>query len=285
MGRWRAIIPVLLAVIIAVVGGLLTYRWAKKNLTPAPSEQAKAGAESALIAVAAADLPWGTQLDSTKLRMAPYLKQSLPPGSFQDVTSLEGRVVVTPLKENEPVLESKLAPASVTTGGVSAVLKPGKRALAVKGDKVIGLSGFVKPGDRVDVLVTLRDPTSETQKEVTKIVLQDIPVLATGTELQQNAKGETYPVDVYTLEVTPEEGEKLGLAASEGKLQFALRNAMDTETVLTNGATIPKTLASYTKGASAPPKTQAPVKRAARPSAVSVTLINGSAVSQVTFPE
>ncbi len=149
---------------------------------------------------------------------------------------------------------------------------------------MIGISGFIKPGDRVDVLVTLNDPTSQTQKEVTKIVLQDIPVLATGTELQQNAKGETYPVDVYTLEVTPEEGEKLGLAASEGKLQFALRNAMDTEKVFTNGATIPKTLASYTKTQAAP-KTEAMPKRTARPSTVSVTLINGSTVSQVTFPE
>ncbi len=284
MGKWRAILPILLAVIIAVGGGLATYRWAKRNLVPAPREEAKVGAESVLIAVAAADLPWGTKLDSTKLKQAPYLKQSLPPGCFQDLASLEGRVVVTPLKENEPVLESKLAPMDLATGGVSAVLKPGKRALAVKGDKVIGISGFIKPGDRVDVLVTLNDPTSQTQKEVTKIVLQDIPVLATGTELQQNAKGETYPVDVYTLEVTPEEGEKLGLAASEGKLQFALRNAMDTEKVFTNGATIPKTLASYTKTQAAP-KTEAMPKRTARPSAVSVTLINGSTVSQVTFPE
>jgi pilus assembly protein CpaB len=120
---------------------------------------------------------------------------------------------------------------------------PGKRAISVKGDKVLGISGFIKPGNRVDVLVTVTH--GKIKGEITKIVLENVHVLATGKEIQENEKGEPSPVDVYTVEVTPEEGEKLTLAASKGKLQFALRNVTDTEIVLTKGATINKTLASF----------------------------------------
>ena len=141
-----------------------------------------------------------------------------------------------------PGVEAKLAPTSVEVGGVSAIIKPGKRAIAVKGDKVIGLSGFILPGNMVDVLVTLTDPG--TKRTVTKTVLEKIPVLATGTEIQENDKGDPAPVDVYTLEVTPEQAETLALAATQGRIQFALRNVTDKEPVLTRGATIPQTLSS-----------------------------------------
>ena len=77
------------------------------------------------------------------------------------------------------------------------------------------------------------------------MVLENIPIIATGTQMQTNDKGEPAPVDVYTLEVSPEDGEKLALAASHGKLQFALRHSTDSETVLTKGATVNDTLASY----------------------------------------
>jgi pilus assembly protein CpaB len=127
---------------------------------------------------------------------------------------------------------------------MSAVVKTGKRAIAVKGDKVIGLAGLIRPGNVVDVLVSIEDERDK--KKITKIILENILVLATGSEIEKNEKGEPSPVDVFTLEVTPEEGEKLALGSNEGKLQLALRNAMDTEIILTGGATIPETLESYT---------------------------------------
>ena len=101
---------------------------------------------------------------------------------------MEGRVLIVSLKQNEPILETKLAPTSVSTGGVSAVVTPGKRAISVKGDKVLGISGFIKPGNRVDVLVTLKHGK---KKETTKIVLENVLVLATGKEIQENDKGES----------------------------------------------------------------------------------------------
>jgi pilus assembly protein CpaB len=115
------------------------------------------------------------------------------------------------------------------------------RAIAVKGDKVIGISGFINPGNRVDVIVTVKEP--KTKKIKSKIFLENAAVLATGTQIEKNDKGEPMPVDVYTLEVTPEQAEKVALAASEGRLQFALRGVTDSDDLLTKGVTIPELLA------------------------------------------
>ncbi len=242
MGIWKTILPILLAVVIAVFGGIFTYNLIKREITP---KAPKAEQETVGVAVASIELPWGTELSTEQLKLVPYLKQTRPPGSFTDMQQLAGRVVVFPINKDEPILESKLAPIDVKTGGISAVVKQGKRAVAVKGDKVIGLAGLIKPGNRVDVMVGIEDPRDK--KRVTKVVLEDVPVLATGSEIQKKEKGEPSQVDVFTLEVTPEEAEKLALASNEGKLQFALRNAIDTETVLTKGASIAETLESYTK--------------------------------------
>ena len=242
MGKWRAVIPIVLALIIAVVASYFIYNYVKKQVAPKEVEKMEE-VKVRQAAIAMVELPAGTQLKPKMIKTVPFLEESLPPGSFSSSDKLVGRVVITTIKSKELILESRLAPADVTRGGVSAILKPGKRAISVKGTKVLGLSGLVKPGDRVDVLLNTTDP--KTKEEINKTVFENVRVLATGTELIENTEGKPSPVDNYTLEVTPEEGEKLVLASTKGKLQFALRNILDTETVLTTGATLPETLASY----------------------------------------
>jgi pilus assembly protein CpaB len=280
MGRWKAFIPIALALVIATGGSFLLYKWLQIKTAPKEVVQ-KVEAEAVSVVVAVVDLPWGTKLQKEMLKTVPFLKESLPNGYQSDLTKLEGRIVISPLKATEVVLESRLAPESVTVGGVSAVIKPGMRAIAVKGNKVIGISGFIKPGNRVDVLVTLKDPRTKT--ETTKMVLSNVLVLATGTEIQEKADGKTSPVDVYTLEVDPEQGERLALSAAEGKLQFALRNNMDMETVLTKGATVTKTLASL-RGADPKVKTPTKVKTwVPRQRSLTVETIKGDKVGKQKF--
>lgn len=277
MGRWRAFLPVIIAVVIAVLAAVMVNNWLKKQ---ARVKVSPAG-ETLEIVVAAADLPLGTRLTPEMLTLARFFKNTLPTGYFTKIESLNGRVVLTSLKKNEPVLESRLAPTEVNTGGISAIIPAGKRAIAVKGDQVIGLSGLIQPGNRVDVLVSINDPATNT--DITKIVLQDVPVLATNTKMEKDAKGEAAPVDVYTLEVTPEEGERLALAANQGRLQFALRNPVDKEMVSTRGATIPATLglgyASTGKTPEPPPR--GPALTYQQPE---VIVVNGTKVNVVKHP-
>ena len=270
MRRWRAIVPIILAVLVASTASMYLYKWMQAQ-TSKKTVVKVVESEAVPIAVTTVDLVWGTKLTSEMMKSTPYLKESLPPGYFSDLEALRGRVLTSHLKANEPILESKLAPSSVTTGGVAAVVTPGKRALAVKGNKVIGISGFIRPGNRVDVLVTLKDP--RTKKETTKIVLENVLVLAAGPQIEENEKGEPSPVGVYTLEVSPEEAERLALISTKGALRFALRNVTDSETVLTKGETIPKTLSAY----------RPPVPPAVKRARATVQVIKGGEVHHVKF--
>jgi pilus assembly protein CpaB len=200
---------------------------------------------------------------------------------------VEGRTLIFPAKTGEPIFESKLAPAGNQGGGVASVIGPKKRAMAVKVDKFIGVSGFVHPGNRVDILVTINDQ-GKVSVPITKTVLQNVLVLAAGPDVDKTGKNEKPSnVDVITLEVTPEEGEKLALAANEGKLQLALRNSADSADVITRGTTIPALLASYSNGQ--PTNPQKAVVRSTKPAAkpappaFSVDLIKGDKVSAVKF--
>jgi len=285
MGNLKAVVPIAVSLVIAFVGSYFIYTWIQKQ--QAPQQVVQVQAEAVPVVVAVSDLPWGTQLKPEMLTTKPFLKQSLPAGYFSGPDDIKDRVVVAPLKANDPVTEHKLAPVSIKTGGVSAVLEQGKRAIAVKGDKVIGIAGFINPGNKVDVLVTVKDPQKNEEK--TKTILENIMVLATGTQIQKNEKGEPSPVDVYTLAVTPEEAETLSLAANEGKLQLALRSVTDTATVLTSGVNVQKMLASYSPGNPPPPPKQEEAKEAPKvvqkwaPRAVSVEVIKGNEVSQKKF--
>jgi pilus assembly protein CpaB len=282
MGKNKAIIILGVGVVIAFVVSLLTHNYLQRSA----QQQARA-METQAVVVAASDLTWGTVLTKDMLKTEAYLKKGLPEGAHQDPAKVEGRTLIFPAKVGEPIFESKLAPAGTQGGGVAAVIAPKKRAMAVKVDKIIGVSGFVHPGNRVDVLVTINDQVKVTVP-ITKTVLENVLVLAAGPEMDKSGKKEKPSnVDVITLEVTPEEGEKLALAGNEGKLQLSLRNSADSAEVITRGTTIPALLASYTNGQQTNP--QKPVAKSTKPAAkpaspaFSVELIKGDKVSALKF--
>lgn len=261
MGNLKAFVPFLLSITIALGGSYFLYKWIKQKTAPDTVITVKES-RAIPVVVAKVDIPWGVKILPEMLSTSPYLEESLPKGAFSKPEELSHRIVVSPIKEGEPVLEYRLAPTSLETGGVSAILKPGNRAISVKGNLVLGIAGFINPGNRVDVLVTIEDPEKEIK--VTKMVLENCLVLASGTQIVENSKGEPAPVDVYTLEVTPEQGERLTLAANEGKLQFALRGAADADIILTKGITVPEMLKSL--AFSEPEPVKPPVaKRVSKP--------------------
>lgn len=291
MGHLKSLIPILIALVVAVAGSLLVYKWIQNQKGLARDATRNAAQDIAQLVVAKVDLPAGTKITPELIKNGPYLMRSAPQGHFTKMDDVNGRVVVSALKQGEPVVEHRLAPTSVKAGGISSLVQPGKRALAVKGDKIIGLSGFISPGNRVDVLVTIKDPDKDMEK--TKTVLENIPVLASGTQMVENEKGQPSPVDEYTLEVTPEEGEKLAMASTKGKLQFMLRNATDYESIRTKGVTIPQMLASLSSSArpsgelrKAPPQKKAKPK-SSNPNkskqGVMVEILKGLHLSKETY--
>jgi pilus assembly protein CpaB len=233
------------------------------------------------VAVATADLAWGTTLDLHMIKVMPYLKESLPAGHFTDPSNLVGRTVLYPISVNEPIFESRLAPTTVGAGGIAAVVKPSKRVMAIKVNKIIGVAGFLHPGNRVDVLVTI-----SSKPVITKTVLENMLILAIGPKMAAGAKKEkTQPANVVTLEVTPEEAEKLALAVNKGSITLVLRNYADTEDVFTEGATIRTLLSSYKKRieASWTPEETGTETTTAGPPIYSIELIKGNKKSRVEF--
>ncbi len=271
MTNRKALIQLILALVLAVAAGLMVFQWMASQKRSAPV----AKMETSPVVVAALDLPRGVTLKPDMLRMADYPQSALPAKFFDDPLQLVGRVIISAVGENEPVTPLRLAGADNAVAGVAAMISSGHRAMAVKGNKVMGMSGFIRPGDRVDIIATLM--TGEQNNEaMTKSVLENILVLATGEEFEPNIDGNPSSVDTYTLEVTPQESEFLALAANQGTINFALRNQLDDKSILTKGADIASTLAAYRPEAK--PRTTRKSRRT-----VLVEIITGSERSNHEF--
>jgi pilus assembly protein CpaB len=206
------------------------------------SQQAKVA--STKVVVAAADIQLGSRLNSQMLKTVDWPAGSIPTGAMTKAEPLEDRVVKTSILRGEPILEAKLAPAG-TKGGLSAVIPEGKRAMTVRVNDVIGVAGFALPGNYVDIVVNTQiegGGSGRGDRQISKIVLENILVLAVAQEANRD---ETKPrvVNAVTLEVTPEQAEKLDLARSVGTLSLVLRNQIDKEGVETRGIMKPQLLA------------------------------------------
>jgi len=283
MKNKRALIVMTVAVLFGFAAVVFASRWLLKQ----------PGSSSGRIVVAAADVSLGQRLAPEMFKLADWPADSVPKGAFTDPQKLSGRVLRTNLLMGEPVSEVKLAPAG-TLGGLSALITEGKRAITVRVNDVIGVAGFALPGNYVDIIVsTQKDlpPGAEArQQNISKIVLERILVLAVAQEVNRD---ETKPkvVNAVTLEVTPEQAEKLDLARSVGTLSLALRNQVDPQSASTEGATkvtlLPETPPAPRKPATRPALAVRPapvvVKVAAPVRRECVTVLNGLRVSQECF--
>jgi pilus assembly protein CpaB len=175
------------------------------------------------VVVAARALPAGVSLKPEDLKLAKVPVEQFPSGAFEKVEELLERPVVSSILPEEPVREGRLALRG-SGFGLSPIIPPGMRAVAVRVNEVVGVAGFVLPGMRVDVLVTGRPAGRETT--VTKTILQDIQVLSAGQTIEPDARGQAINAPVVTLLVSPEQAEVLTLA-SEGRIQLVLRNSGD----------------------------------------------------------
>jgi pilus assembly protein CpaB len=219
---------------LALLSGLAAAWLALNYLRQPESPIRTSEAVSTEVVVAARDLPLGTVLTPEDVKLADWPGALLPEGYSASVEEVLGRGVITNVVLNEPLISRKMA-VKEAGGGLPIVIPEGMRGVSVRVDDVISIAGFVLPGTRVDVMVTL-DEGAQQNNPVTKLILQNIPVLTSGQVVEHDVNGEPVQVTVITLMVDPEQAEQLVLAATRGRIQLALRNTLDVDSVSTEGA-------------------------------------------------
>lgn len=228
--RRQALIFLILAVAAGGLAALLAAR-----ILRAPPQSAEDGTSGGFqtVVVAARDMNVGTFLTPEDVLLVDWPAAHVPAGYSTSAAEVVGRGLLTPVKLNEPLLSDKLA-SREAGGGMQIMIPEGKRAMAVRVDDVVGVAGFVIPGSRVDILVTL-DQTGQLNEAATRLVLQNIEVVSAGQSIERTQDGAPQDVAVVTVLVGPEEAEQLALAHSDGRLQLALRNPLDLDSTQTPG--------------------------------------------------
>lgn len=234
MRRVASLIVLLLAVGCGVGASIITYRLLReRQVVGIPSLVAEKPPRP--VVVAAVPVTYGTVLRPEHVRTVTW-PANAPQGSFSEVAAVVGRAAIVEIVPDEPILEGRLAPVD-SMGGLSAVIPRGKRAVSVRVNEIIGVAGFVLPRTRVDVLVSV-NAQGDKARAASKLILQNVEVLAAGQKTERDEEGKPQTVNVITLLVDPKESEKLTLASHEGELQLALRNSLDLDDVSTPGAVL-----------------------------------------------
>jgi pilus assembly protein CpaB len=226
----------LVALTLGVGATWLANRWLQSRLTPVES----ADASTTAVVVAALEIPFGQKIEAAHLKTIAWPTDNLPESTFTDIAAVEGRIANQKIAKGELILEQRVV-EEVNGSTLSAILSPGMRAITVRVNDVIGVGGFLLPGNRVDVLASRKDSN---RRAHTHILLEDLKVLA----VDQTASTDTdKPVVVraVTLEIEPKQAEKLVQATQEGTVQLALRNPLDEESVLAKAAPKPVKKKTY----------------------------------------
>jgi pilus assembly protein CpaB len=253
-----------------------------KNLQTKGSANNEPGVD---VVLATNDVQVGAKLGDRDIRMARIPASVAPPNAYHSTSTIIGRGVILPIQKGEFILPSKLA-AENAGSGLPALIPPGMRAMSVRVNEVVAVAGFVVPGTRVDVLLT-GNPAGASESQTTT-VLENVAVIAAGQKLERNAAGEPQSTPVITLLVSPDDAQKLTLASSQGHIQLALRNPVDTKQT-----DLPATKANglYRGVAAAPPPVRTkPVKRdvpapVAAPAPYKVEVIRGNKTDETKFPD
>jgi pilus assembly protein CpaB len=279
MNQNRMVIGLAIALVVAFVLSTFVYKQFQKASTAKP-------VDTEHVVVAASALPLGTRVDASNLKLIAWPAGQSVAGMFTSIEQCANRALITPVAANEMILDAKLAPKEAGAG-LPATIPEGMRAMSVAVNDVIGVAGFVTPGTKVDVLVTgkLAGPNRGDEDTITRTILENISVLAAGQKIEQDREGKPQTVPVITLLVTPEDAARLAMASTQGKIQLALRNTVDSKRVepasvleanLFSGGAAP--------AAPAPKKVVVKAAPAPAPSPYTIEVITGNKRENKSFP-
>ncbi len=219
MNRSRLLLIGIVALALGAFVSFTVYR----NLQSRTGSDTAPGVD---VVIAAGDIQVGAKIEDKDVKAVRFPSGDLPPSCFHLKSSVVGRGVVLPIAKGEFVLPLKLAGENAGYG-LPSLIPPGMRAVSVRVNEVVSVAGFVLPGTRVDVLLT-GNPSGASEQQTTT-VLENVAVIATGQRLERNAAGDPQSTPVITLLVSPDDAQKLTLASTQGRIQLALRNPLDTK--------------------------------------------------------
>jgi pilus assembly protein CpaB len=240
-----------IAMLLGLVAAWMANGWIQARLQPA---EASTGTP---VVVAALDVPFGAKIEGSHLRTVEWPAGNLPEGALTDPAEVEGKIAKQAFLPGEVILKGRIA-EHLGGSTLSAIVEPNKRAITVRVNDVIGVAGFLLPGNHVDILASRKDGKNVT----TRTVLEDIKVLAVD-QTASPEKDKPVVVRAVTLEMTPEEAEILVKSTEEGTLQLTLRNPMDDASVIAKQE---------------PEKKPAPRVKRTRSDDANVTVIRGTEV-------
>lgn len=218
MNRTRLLMIGVVALSLGFVAAVYSY----KNLQP----KGGPGDSGTQVIVAADDLQVGAKVEDRDIKIITVPQTDVPAGAPRKRADVVGHGVILPITKGDFILKTKLAGENAGVG-LPSLIPPGMRAVSVRVNEVVSVAGFVTPGTRVDVLLTGTPGAGGDQETTT--VLQNVAVLASGHTLERTATGEAQNTAVITLLVSPEDAQRLTLAGSQGHIQLALRNPLDTK--------------------------------------------------------
>ncbi len=271
---------------LALALGFFAAVYAYKNLQAKSTGNTERSVE---VIVAANDLQVGTKVSERDIKIIRVPESDLPAGAPRRKADVLDHGVILPITKGDFILSTKLAGENAGAG-LPALIPPGMRAVSVRVNEVVSVAGFVTPGTRVDVLLTGNPGPGGEQQTTT--VLQNVAVLASGHTLERSSTGEAQNTAVITLLVSPDDAERLTLASTEGHIQLALRNPLDTKQdevtaansrQLFKGGTAPAPIQPVVHHA-APKKTTAPPPVVGS-TGVSVEVIQGDKKQEVKLDE
>jgi pilus assembly protein CpaB len=224
--RINTIVLLLIAIAFGVIAVFFANAWLTSQSRQAALDMPLTTIQTTTIVVAAVEFTFGEELQSEKLREIPWPKSAVPDGAFGKISELTAdgrRVALTPMGPNEPILKWKISGPDARAS-LSAIVTAGMRAVSIRVNDVVGVGGFILPGDRVDVLYTRHGRSSGTAESSTDILIQNVRVLAVNQVADQK-KSEPVVATVATIEVTTLDAQKIALAQNTGSLSLTLRSA------------------------------------------------------------
>lgn len=235
--RPSSIIMLVVALALGISAALLSKVWLQAQVPRPQTAVAAPKVDMGTVVIAAKSLRFGNRLARRSLREVEWPDKAIPEGAFTKISDIvngnDRRVVLSAIEENEPVLGWKITGPG-QRASLSALIGEGKKAVTIRVNDVLGVAGFVLPGERVDILLT-RTETQEVGTEApiqknmfTDVLLRNVRVLAVD-QLADDRTEEPAPAKAVTIEVDTQEAQKLVLAASVGQLALALRSAGSTD--------------------------------------------------------